>query len=227
MFHFLFTQPLFNILVVFLNIFHDLGLSIIAITLLIRVILYPLFYKAAKNNLVMQKLQPLIKDVHEKHKDHPENKSLALLALYKEHQINPLSSLLIIIIQLPILIALYSVFQTGITPESLKDVYSFITAPAVFNSLFLNKIDLLLPNLPIIVLAGLFQFIFGVVSLPRNSNPKDPQYILAKRMLYFAPILTVVVLWRIPSALGLYWLTSSLVSLLQQLYINRKLYGSN
>ena len=227
MFHFLFTQPLFNILVVFLNIFHDLGFSIIAITLLIRVVLYPLFYKAAKNNLVMQKLQPHIQNINEKHKDHPENKSLALLALYKENQINPLSSLLIIIIQLPILIALYSVFIVGITPDSLKDVYSFITTPTIINNLFFNKIDLLLPNLLIIVLAGLFQFIFGLVSLPKNSNPKDPQYLIAKRMLYFTPILTVAVLWKIPSALGLYWLTSSLVSLLQQLYINRKLYGSN
>ena len=105
LFNLILTQPLINGLVLlYENItFQDLGLAIIGLTLLIRLLLYPVFYKGMKNQTMMQKMQPEIKEAQKKNKGNREAQALALMDIYKKHNVSPFAPFLYLLIQLPIL----------------------------------------------------------------------------------------------------------------------------
>lgn len=231
MFNTLLIQPLFNSLVFLYEYatFQDLGLAIILLTIIIRFILFPLFYTSFHNQAVMQKLQPEIQKIQHNHKDNREEQAKALLELYRIHKVNPFSGILLILVQLPILIALYKVFLDGISPDTLLNLYDFIPKPGNVSSLFLNLIDLAKPSILIVGLAAVFQFIQGKMMLPKYSAGLEntPTFKMAKQMAWMAPVLTVVILYTLPAAVGLYWATTSVFSVFQQAIINKKVYGSN
>ena len=104
LFHLLLIDPLLALLVfLYTNItFHDLGVAIILLTLIIRLVLYPLFYKSLKQQAVLKRIQPHIQTLQAKHKDDREAQGKALMALYKEHGVNPLMSLALVFVQLPL-----------------------------------------------------------------------------------------------------------------------------
>lgn len=206
---------------------HDFGIAIIFLTILIRVVLYPLSVKAVNSQKSLQELQPKIKLIQEKYKDNKEKQAKEMLALYKTEKINPFSGLLLAIIQLPILIALYQVFWNGLKPEELSGLYAFVQNPGQINALFLNIINLSKPNIVFAVLAGAVQYFQTKMLLPQNSKVKqgkqaDFSQIMQKQMTYFFPVFTVIILLGLPSALGLYWTTSGLFSIVQQYFILKK-----
>jgi YidC/Oxa1 family membrane protein insertase len=211
-------DPLVAILVFLYNTvaFQDLGLAIIFLTFLIRLVLAPLFYKGLHNQAVMQQLQPEIEKIQALHKHNREKQGQALMELYKQHKINPFSGFLIILIQLPILIALYQVFLN--IPEGL-------------NTLFFNFIDLSQKNIPIVILAAALQYVQGKLSLPKEKPDQKPTTSskIAKNMVLFGPLLTIAILFNLPSAIAVYWLATTIFSIAQQLYINQTLYkdGTN
>ncbi len=218
-------QPLFNTLVVLYKYvaFEDLGLAIIFLTILIRLILYPLFYKSFQNQTIMQRIQPLIQKIQHEHKENKEKQAQALMQLYKAHQVNPFSGLLLILVQLPILIVLYQLFLKGLTMESFTNLYSFITAPAQLNHTFLGLLDLSTKSILIVVLSAVIQYFQGRISLPKADDSSSPAARVGRSMVYVGPIMTVLILSSLPSAIGLYWLTSSAFSIAQQIIINKKL----
>lgn len=226
-----FYRPLFNALIFLYNNFSfgDLGIAIIVLTILIRIILLPLFYKSAKDQMIMKRLAPKIKEIQENHKDDKGKQSKAIMEIYREHKVNPFSGFLMILIQLPILIALYSVFLKEITAESLNHyLYSFIFKSEIINRQFLGLVDLNKRNLIIVVLASLAQYFQGKLSLPKNGKSiKDlsPAEAIGRQMIFVAPALTFVFLYSfgLPSAVGLYWLTTSVFSVIQQIAINKRL----
>lgn len=226
-FHLIFYQPLFNALIFFYQTiaFQDLGVAIILLTVAIRVILYPLFYRTYKHQRLMQKIQPHVKKIQADHKHDRAKQAEALLALYKEHQVNPFSGFFLILIQLPVLIALYRVFLNEFSADALKSLYLFVTAPADLNSFFLGLLDLSKPNILIVGLAALAQYFQGKVSLPkqRAGEALGPAERMAKQMAFIGPVITVVILYNLASAIGLYWLVTSVFSLGQQYFINRSL----
>lgn len=231
MFNTLLVQPLFNALVFLYQYvaFQDLGMAIILLTIIIRIILYPLFYKSFHNQAVIQRISPTIQKIQQEHKNNKEEQAKALLDLYKSHKVNPFSGFLLIIVQLPILIALYKVFLSGISPDTLQNLYSFIIPPQEINHFFLNLIDLSKESIIIVILAAVFQYLHGKKMLPKNKavdSKAAPAAKIAKQMIWMGPILTVVILFNLPSAVGLYWMTTSAFSLLQQVYINKKVYGT-
>ena len=130
------------------------------------------------------------------------------------------------IIQLPILIALYKVFWSGLNPSELASLYSFVSNPGQINALFLHIIDLSKPNFGFAVLAGLIQYFQTKMLLPK-TDPKtggqkkenDFTQAMQKQTVYFLPVFTVIILINLPSALGLYWATSGLFSIAQQCLI--------
>lgn len=231
MFNTLLTQPLFNALVfLYQNVtFQDLGLAIVLLTIIIRIILFPLFYKSFRNQTLLQKLQPLIQKIQHDHKDNREEQAKAMLGLYRLHKVNPFSGFLLILVQLPILIALYWVFLAGLTPETFQNLYSFIPAPETLNNLSIGLIDLSKRSILIVGLAALFQYLHGRMTLLRTKPGEEvPQAAkMAKQMVYIGPVLTVVILYTMPAAVGLYWLTTSVFSLIQQIYINKNIYGDD
>lgn len=218
-------QPLFNTLALLYVAFQDLGLAIILLTLIIRLLLYPLFYKSFKNQTMMQKIQPLIRKIQHDHKDSREKQAQALMALYKEHKVNPFSGFLILLIQLPVLIVLYQLFLAGFTPESFASLYSFIPQPTEINHTFLDLIDLQTRSIVMVSLAAIAQYIQGRLTVPKPAPglENDPAVKIARTMIFVGPALTVLVLFSLPAAIGLYWLATSLFSIGQQWLINRRI----
>lgn len=231
MFNILLTQPLFNALVFLYEYvtFQDLGLAIILLTIIIRIILFPLFYKSFRNQTLLQKLQPQIQKIQHDHKHDREKQAKAMLEMYRQHKVNPFSGFLLILAQLPILIALYKVFFAGLTQETLQNLYSFIPAPENLNNLFLGLINLSDQSIIVVAMAAVFQYLHGRLSLPKTKLGEElPQALkMTKQMVWMGPILTVVILFKMPAAVGLYWLTTSLFSLIQQVYINKRVYGED
>ena len=217
--------PLFNLLILIYNYlpFSDFGLSIIILTIIIRFILYPISVKALHSQRALQKIQPKVQELQKKYKDDKEKQAKETLELYKTEKVNPFSGLLLAIIQLPILIALYRVFWQGLKPEELVNLYGFIANPGHINTMFLGLIDLSQPNIVFAILAGLTQFVQTKMLLPKQSNSKekDVSQMVQKQMIYFLPVITVVILFRLPSALGLYWTISSIFSIVQQYFLTK------
>ncbi len=223
-------RPLFNILVFFYNIVpgHDFGIAIILITFLIRLILFPLSRKSIKSRKDLEELQPKIKAIQQKYKDKSEQAKY-LMTVYKEHKVNPASGCLPLLIQLPILFALYRVFIGGTDPNNLSLLYPFIKNPGFLKASFLGLVDLSVANTFLAILAGIFQFIQGKVmfktSLPETQPAEQKanfQKALSRQMIYFMPVITVFIALKFPAGLALYWIISTLFGTGEYLIINRK-----
>ena len=227
LFNLLINQPLFNALVFLYEYvaFEDLGVAIILLTLVVRLILYPLSAKAFRNQAVMQRLQPEIQKIQHDHKDNKEKQAQAMMDLYKKHDVNPISGILMLFLQLPVLIAIYQVFLQGFSPEIFSHLYEFISQPEHLNKTLLGLLDLEKRSILMVSLAAIFQYLQGRLSLPeiKPNQELSPPERIGRQMVYFAPFLTIMVLFNLPGAIGLYWLITSVFSVLQQLYINKTL----
>ncbi|NCP47008.1 hypothetical protein COT86_01750 [Candidatus Collierbacteria bacterium CG10_big_fil_rev_8_21_14_0_10_43_36] len=220
---------LYQALVFFYRFFGgNLGLPIIAITLITKFILIPLVLPSMKSAKKMQELKPALDRLKEKHKDKKELQ-VAQMALYKEQGINPAAGCLPQIVQIIILISLYQVFMEFIKQPSIGGL--------LVNPHFLY-LDLTKPDhtytMPI--LAGVSQLIFslmmqsGVESHVQNPKQKDEKKkeednlemaaSMQQQMLYMMPIMTVLISLNFQSGLILYWVVSTIFSIVQQYYFS-------
>src|SRR3989344_3607415 len=195
-------RPLFNFLVLIYNYLpgHDFGIAIIILTIIIRIIIYPLSVKALHSQKILQKLQPQLQEIQKKYKDDKEKQAKETLELYRTEKMNPFSGLFLVLVQFPILIALYNVFWKGLKSGELNNLYSFVLNPVNINSTFLGIIDLSKPNLLFAILAGIIQFYQTKMLMPGQSkkNPGEGPNIssmMQKQMLYFFPFITVIILF--------------------------------
>lgn len=216
-------RPLLNLLVFFYNFIpgHDVGIVIILITIIIRIILAPTMHKQLKSQKAMSALQPKLNEVREKYKGDKEGLAKATMDLYKEHKINPLSSCLPLLIQLPILIALYQVFSKALH-GNLEGLYSFIQNPGVLNPKLLGLIDLSRPNIPFAIIAGLLQFWQSKIMTAQSGTSDPTAKAMAFQTMYVLPLLSVFIAWSLPAGLPLYWIITTLFAIGQQYYIMRK-----
>jgi YidC/Oxa1 family membrane protein insertase len=232
-------RPLFNLLVGITSFLptHNVGVSILIVTCIVRVILLPSSIHQAKamqnNQTKMGSVKKELKKINEKYKDNPAKKGEATMALYKEAGINPASGCLPLLIQLPILIALYRVFLTGMGPETNSFLYSFISRPESVNMTFIN-IDLTQSSLLLAIIAGIFQFILMRMASPASppspsSNDQSAAMMasMQKNMAYLFPAMTVFISMQLPAALALYWVASTMFGVAQQYYVKKKLNISN
>ncbi|MFZ5559316.1 MAG: YidC/Oxa1 family membrane protein insertase [Patescibacteria group bacterium] len=230
-------RPIFNVLVFLYNIIpgHDFGIAIILLTILIRIILFPIAYKSIKSRQALSVIQPKIKEVQQKYKT-KEEQSRELMKIYREHKVNPFSGCLPILIQLPVLIALYQVLIKVLQPGSLSVLYSFVKNPGTINSFFLGFIDLSAVNLIIVILAGISQFFSSKLAMKQSpATPQlsdkgkaaDIQKRMGQQMLYLGPILTIVIGLKLPAGLSLYWLLSNLLGIGQDYYLLNKFHGKD
>jgi YidC/Oxa1 family membrane protein insertase len=224
----IFYRPILNLLVFFYQTiaFHNLGFAIIFSTLLIRLILYPFFHKGAKQQMLMQRIQPKVKKIQEVHKGDRDQQAKALMELYKEHGVNPFAGILLLIIQLPILLTFYWVIRSGLGAAQLTGLYSFVTAPTNINTMFLGIFDLAKPGIILIFAAALAQYFQARLALykaPGNTAAPTQAEKIARQMVFVGPLITILVFYNFPAALGLYWLMSSLFSAIQQYFVNKHL----
>lgn len=222
-------QPLFNGLILLYQYLpgHDLGVAIIVLTLIIKIVLWPLAAKGFQSQRALNKLQPKMKEVQERFKNNKEEQAKAVMALYKEEKINPFSGFLTLIVQLPILWALFRVFINGFGEEQLKFLYPLTQGVGQINTSFLGLIDLSQPSVILAILTGVLQFVQSKMTFPKQSQKtqsEKPQFssMMQKQMLYLLPFFTVFILWRLPSAVALYWLTTTIFTILQQYIILKK-----
>ena len=229
----IFYQPILNVLIYFYDTIalHSLGLAIILVTLLLRLILYPFFHKGAKQQMLMQRIQPQVRKIQETHKKDMQKQSEALMALYKEHGINPFSSFILLLIQLPVLIALYWAVRSGLGTGQITGLYHFVPNPGVLNSMFLGFINLAVPSWTLLILAALAQYIQARLAIYKqpDGHVPSPAEKIAKQMSFIGPVMTIAIFWSLPAAVALYWLFSSVFSSVQQYFVNlhlRAKYGA-
>ena len=214
-------QPLFNFFIfLYENLGHNVGLVIIILTILIRAILFPISRKSIKAQMKMAGHKDQIKEIQKKFKT-KEEQSRELMKFYRENKINPFSGCLPLLIQLPILIALYKVFI-----NALK------SGDKLINPLFLG-INLSKSSPIMAILAGIAQFFASRLTMKKSALMPQPgsseknlqrQKAMSKQMMYFFPILTVIFAWSWPAGLPFYWIISSLLGLAQDYYLYKQ-YG--
>lgn len=234
--HTFFFDPVYNGLVFFIDVIPggDVGLSIIAIVILVKTILLPLSIKAAKTQRIMREIEPKLKVIKETLKDKREEQALAMMKIYREAGMNPFASIFLMFLQIPILIALYlSVYSGGgiALPAINVDVlYSFIAAPEAVSMNFLGWFDITGKSLILAALAGITQFYQVKLSMPALP-PRDPNAApdfkadfgrnMQLQMRYVMPIIIFFVAYSISSAIALYFVVSNLVALAQEVYVKK------
>lgn len=254
LFRHLILLPLFNLLILIYALLpgHDLGVAIIGFTLLVRLALWPLLKKQIHQQKALKELQPEIAKIKKKAKGDKQKEARLLMELYKEREINPLSSLLPLFIQLPILITLFVLLRNLLTApdaaalgqqiinntygwvQSLGAVAEVIASPEIFNTTFLNLVNLREPHIVLAAVAAAGQFMQSRGLQPNSKDSKRLRDILrdakagkevnqaeqTSAMMRsagtFLPLITFVIALNLPSALALYWATSSTVATLQQ-----------
>jgi YidC/Oxa1 family membrane protein insertase len=146
------------------------------------------------------------------------------MALYREHRVNPFSGILFLVIQIPILLALYRIFLRGLTSESFHALYAFVERPAELHTTFLGLLNLAEKSILMVVLAAILQYIQGWLMVRKQpAKNLTPMEQMGRRMVFLGPILTLLIFSSLPAAVSLYWVVSTAVSILQQIVIERHL----
>ena len=180
----------------------NFGVSIIIVTILIKIALLPLTLKQDKSMKEMKKIQPELEKLKEKYANDKQMLNIKTMELYKEHKVNPLGGCLPLLIQLPILIALFGVLRNGIIPQDSSFLW-----------LKLSDKD---PYYILPILNGAVSFFQQKLMGSADSNPQ------MKNMMYIFPVMMIYISYRMPSGLQLYWLTSSILAVVQQYFIMKK-----
>ncbi|HNW09105.1 MAG TPA: YidC/Oxa1 family membrane protein insertase [bacterium] len=227
----IFYQPLFNLLVYFYNLVpgNDIGVAIIVLTVIIKLILYPLSIKSLKSQKALQDLQPKIEALKVKYKNQQEKLTTEMMALYKKEKVNPFSSCLPLLIQFPFLIAVYQVFRAGLSNGSFDQLYPFITNPGQINPVAFGFVDLSSPQILLAILAGAAQFWQSKMLIAKkpevvSSGSKDENMMatMNRQMTFMMPIMTIIIGFSLPGGLVLYWFIMTLLTILQQQLILKR-----
>jgi YidC/Oxa1 family membrane protein insertase len=222
-------KPLFNLLVFFAWLIpgHSVGWAIIILTLVIRLALWHSSVAALRAPLQMRQHQGQLKEIQDKHKGDRNAQAQAQMAYYKEHGINPLGGCLPLLIQLPILIILYSVFKGGLgSTIPMGILYSFMPHITSLNPNFLG-INLAHPDKLFILpaIAAILQYFqakdmqvkqFGDLSKVKSD---DPTVMMNKQMVYLMPVMIFIIAYRLPAGLALYYIVTTLTAWFQQYYV--------
>lgn len=232
-FHAAVYDPIYNALVYAVDVVpgHDMGIAVIIVTILVRFILYPLSRRAIKAQMDMKRIAPELEEIKKKYADKREEQGQAIFALYRERGVNPFAGLLLLLVQIPILLGLYFVFARGGLPAiDTSILYAFVPAPMEVNIHFLGIVDMTGKSMVLAVLAGLTQFIYTRLSMgPRGSLvaaeasfSADMARTLDLQARYALPVMVVGISYFIAAAAPLYWLTSNLFMIGQELLSGRR-----
>jgi len=216
-------RPLYNLLIFFVWLMpgNSVGWAIILLTAIVRALLLIPTAKSLKSQAKMQALGPKIEEMKEKYKDDKQAQAKATMDLYKKEGVSPFSSCLPLLIQMMILVVLYKVFMVGLTTSRFGDLlYAFVPHPGTVNTMFLG-IDLALKDKLYILpgIAGILQFIAAWQMRPKGQVKDSMQQMLSKQMLFIFPIFTVIIASRLPAALPLYWIVTTIFSVAQQYFV--------
>lgn len=227
-----FYEPLYNLLVLFLGVIplHDVGAAIILVTCVVKGILLPLNISATRSQYALKKVEKEIQDIREKHKNNPQEAGTKMMEIYKREKINPLSSLFAVLLQIPVFIALYLVFSKGIHAQT-EMLYSFVTFPETLHTNAFGILDVTQKNFIVALLTGITAYLLArrqTATMTTSTGSKTPsfqesfQHSLKIQMLYVFPVLILSTAMFFPAAVGVYWITSNILGIFQDIYIKKK-----
>ena len=222
-----FLAPLERVLKWFLLLFHRLipnyGVAIIFLTILVKLITFPITKKGSESTIRMQALSPKIKEIQTKHKDNPQKMNAEMAELYKREGYNPLSGCLPMALQLPIFFAMYNLFNNHFDLRGAMFIPGWIPDLSVPEAIYQFPGNFKLPLLgwtalrllPFIYVGS--QLLYGKVT----QTPDQKGNSQMKLMLYAMPVIFFFILYDVPSGLLLYWIMSNILTMVQQVGINK------
>jgi len=242
LFNLIFTYPIFNGLMLLYHLFGDLGLSIIVLTVIIKLVLFPLTLQQLKSMKATQALQPQMAEIRKKYAKNQQEQMQAVQSLYKEYGVNPVAGCLPLLVQLPVLYGLFYALNNVLKAASASassrlDVINSLLYPFVphftkFPDVNLNwftwlnpawHISLAVPDHTLIlpILAGVATFVQLRMSQPKTApgTPSDPSMQSMKMMQYIMPFVTVFFGLSFSAGLALYWTVSSTFQAVQQYFV--------
>jgi YidC/Oxa1 family membrane protein insertase len=226
-FHAVIYYPIYNALAAALSLIPggDLGIAIILITVLVKLILFPLAVKASQTQHAMRMLEPKMKELKEKYKDNNQELAVQTMALYKEYKVNPFASILLLLIQIPIILGLYWVIiaegKGGNFDPAL--LYSFVPLPGTVSFNFLGLIPIATGSIILSLIVAGTQFIQARLIMPVKpvATGKGFQDDLAAsmhlQMRYVFPVVLGVISFVGSAAVALYFITSNIFGIMQEL----------
>jgi len=231
----IFYNPLYNGFIFLADIIPsaDLGIVIILFTIVIKLALFPFSIKAVKTQQAVKEVEPELKALKEKYKDDKQMQATKTMELYKEKKIKPFSGFLLILIQMPIIFAMYFIFLRGGLPEvNLEILYSFVPAPETLNTMFLGFVDVTSKSVVLALFTGITQFAHTRLSMAKmgssdkkfgeGSMKDDFAKTMKLQMKYVLPVFVTFIAYTLSSAIALYWTTSNIFHILQELYVSKK-----
>lgn len=233
MFHTFFYEPIYNLLVIVLTLapLHDIGTTIVVVTCMVKGLLLPLNLSALKSQYMMKRVEKELKQIKDNHKNDPQTVSRKTMEVYKREKINPFSSLFLIILQIPILFALYFVFRNGLHADP-NSLYPLVHFPEVLHTKAFGLFDVTQKNIFIAVLAGISSYFLAKRQTESMIPQKDvkeesfqDQFMKSMKiqMLYVLPLIIIFSASVLPAALGLYWFVSNTIGYFQDVYMKKKL----
>lgn len=224
----IFYRPIYNALIFITRTIpgHDLGLAIIILTILIRTLLLAPSHKALKSQKKLQEIQPRLEKIKEKYKGDQQRIATETMAIWKEAKVNPFGSCLPMLLQIPFLIAVFYVVQRGLNPDMTHLLYvqyaDFHLSD--INVDFFGILNLTENNLYVLpLLIGLLQFVQMKLTTSRSvkNGPKNELAMASNMMVYVMPVMIAVFTASLPAGVGIYWGTSTIYGIIQQLFVNR------
>ncbi len=230
-------QPLYNLLMFLVDVLpgHSVGAAIIVLTLIVKLVLYPLTAKSIMAQREMKKLQPELQKLKDQHKDDKKKLAERTMALYQEKGVNPFSGCLPMLVQIPIVIGLYLVFSRGLELDTvdISILYDFVRSPLSLDMHFLI-FDLTEKSLILAVIAGIAQYFQTDISLgqqeplPAKKEGDKPNFqedfarSMQVQMRYVLPVMISFIAFTTSAAVALYWATSNILSIVQELLLRSK-----
>lgn len=233
-FHTVIYDPLYNGLVFLVGVIptHDVGFAVIALTILVRIVLFPLSRRAVETQIAMKKIAPEVEAIKEKYKDSREEQARQMFALYRERGVHPFAGIGLLLAQLPILIALYWIFALGGLPEIRPELlYAFVSPPAGVNMEFVGILNMAGHSVLLGAIAAATQFVYTRLSMgarqkqtatPAASFSADLARSFDLQARYVLPATFIVLSFFIPNAAMLYIVTSNAFMIGQELFSGRR-----
>jgi len=220
-FYFL-TKPLFNVIYFFSELSGNFGLAIIILTVITRIVFFPLANWSFISMAKMKMLQPEMTRIKELHKDDRAQQQQALMALYKKEKVNPISGCLPILIQIPFFFAIYKMLFVSIEMRHAP-FYGWIQDLAAKDPTTIFNLFGLIPwDPPSFMIIGIWPVLMGLTMyIQQKLNPAPPDPIQARIFMFF-PLFITILLAQFAAGLVIYWTTNNVLSIIQQWIINKR-----
>ncbi len=235
-FNTLFYEPLYNGLVFLISVVPgaDLGIAIVLLTLVVKFLILPLSHKSVKSQAKIRTIEPEVKEIKNKFNKDKQEQARKVMELYKKHGVNPFTGCFLVLVQLPIVFALYWVFFKGLGDINTEIIYSFINIPQNINTQFLGLIDMMDKSVFLALIAGIAQYYQMKLSLPPltpDMNKKNngelsfkEEFIknMSTQMRYVLPVFVFFIAYTISAAVALYWAINNIFSVVHELIVRKQ-----